>query len=84
MSMPRLRIPRMKFGIMWKMFLAVLAVTAVIDIYFIFYALPEMRRDLIHEKEIKTQEEVQLAWGMMDFCYNLESNHLVTRAEAQY
>ncbi len=87
MSIPRLRIPkmhRMKVGILWKIFLAALAVIAVIDIYFACYALPKMRSNLFHEKEVETQQEVQIAWGMMNFCYNLESNHLVTRAEAQY
>lgn len=87
MSIPRLRIPkmhRMKVGILWKIFLAALAVIAVIDIYFACYALPKMRSNLFHEKEVETQQEVQIAWGMMNFCYNLEANHLVTRAEAQY
>ena len=74
---------RIRLGIMWKMSLAALLVVSILVVYMSVYVFPEMKRDLFHEKEIKTQEEVQVAWGMLDYCYGLESSGLVTRAEAQ-
>src|SRR5512136_470938 len=68
---------------MWKMFLAAIAVTLFSGIYVIAYVLPQMQRSLMHEKEVKTQEEVEVAYGMLQFCYNLERTGLVTRTEAQ-
>src|SRR5512136_303296 len=78
-----MRAKQVKFSIMWKMFLAALAVMLIAGIYVIAYVLPQMRSSLMHEKEVKTQEEVELAYGMLQFCSNLERTGLVTRAEAQ-
>jgi len=78
-----LRGRRFRFGIMWKMVLAAMLVVAVLIVYISVYALPEMRRDLFEEKKIKTREEVEVVWGMLQFCYNLEATGLVTRSEAQ-
>jgi len=74
---------RVKFGIMWKMFLAAFAVTLFSGIYVVAYVLPQMENSLMHEKEVKTQEEVEVAYGMLQFCLNLERTGLVTRTEAQ-
>ena len=78
-----LRGRRLRFGIMWKMVLAALLVIAILIVYISVYALPEMKRDLFEEKKIKTREEVEVVWGMLQFCYNLEATGLVTRTEAQ-
>jgi len=74
---------RVRLGIMWKMSLAALLVVSILVVYMSVYVLPQMRNSLFHEKEIKTREEVQVAWGMLNYCYTLESSGLVTRAEAQ-
>lgn len=74
---------RIRLGIMWKMSLAALLVVSILVVYMSVYVLPQMRNSLFHEKEIKTREEVQVAWGMLNYCYTLESSGLVTRAEAQ-
>ncbi len=78
-----LKTRRLRFSIMWKMFLAALVIVLIADIYVVAYLLPEMRKSLMREKEIKTQEEVEVAYGMLQFCYSLESTGLVTRTEAQ-
>ena len=78
-----LKTRRLKFSIMWKMLLAAGLIVLIADIYVAAYLLPEMRKSLIREKEIKTQEEVEVAYGMLQFCYGLESAGLVTRTEAQ-
>ncbi|MBM4445229.1 MAG: HAMP domain-containing protein [Chloroflexi bacterium] len=74
---------RIRMGIMWKMSLAALLVVSILVVYMSVYVLPQMRNSLFHEKETKTREEVQVAWGMLNYCYTLESSGLVTRAEAQ-
>jgi methyl-accepting chemotaxis protein len=74
---------RVRLGIMWKMSLAALLVVGILVVYMSVYVLPQMRDSLFHEKEIKTREEVQVAWGMLNYCHTLESSGLVTRAEAQ-
>lgn len=79
----KMRTRRVKFGIMWKMFLAAFAVTLFSGIYVVAYVLPQMENSLMHEKEVKTQEEVEVAYGMLQFCLNLERTGLVTRTEAQ-
>ena len=78
-----LKARQLKFSIMWKMFLAALVVTLISGVYVIAYVLPQMRDSLMHEKEVKTQEEVEVAYGMLQFCLNLERTGLVTRTEAQ-
>jgi methyl-accepting chemotaxis protein len=79
----KLRGKQVKFGIMWKMFLAAFAVTLISGVYVIAYVLPQMEDSLMHEKEVKTQEEVEVASGMLQFCLNLERTGLITRTEAQ-
>ncbi len=79
----KLKERRVKFSITWKMFLAAFAVTLISGVYVIAYVLPQMRDSLMHEKEVKTQEEVEVAYGMMQFCLNLERTGLVTKTEAQ-
>ena len=37
----------------------------------------------MHEKEVKTREEVDVAYGMLQFCLNLERTGLVSRGQAQ-
>ena len=79
----KLRARQVKFGIMWKMFLAAFAVTLISGVYVIAYVLPQMEDSLMHEKEVKTREEVEVASGMLQFCLNLERTGLITRTEAQ-
>lgn len=78
-----LKARRVKLGIMWKMFGAAFAVVLIAGIYVTAYVLPQMRDSLMHEKEVKTREEVEVAFGMLQFCYNLERTGLVSRADAQ-
>ncbi|MDM7999622.1 MAG: methyl-accepting chemotaxis protein [Dehalococcoidia bacterium] len=74
---------QVKFGIMWKMFLAAFVITLISGIYVVAYVLPQMENSLMREKQVKTQEEVEVAYGMLQFCINLERTGLVTRTEAQ-
>ena len=78
-----LKARQVKFGIMWKMFLAALAVTLIAGVYVIAYVLPQMEDGLMREKEVKTREQVETAYGVLTFVHNLERTGLVTRTEAQ-
>ncbi len=74
---------RIRIGIGWKMFMAALAIVVISGVYVWAYVLPQMENGLMREKEVKTREEVDVAYGMLQFCLNLERTGLVSRGQAQ-
>ena len=58
-------------------------VTFIYDMYMAWYNLPRVRANIRQELEVRAQEETEIAWGTVNFCYQLEATGLVSRADAQ-
>ena len=73
----------MKIGLLLKLFLACLMVCLIFDMYMAWYNLPRVRASMWQEMEVRAQEGTEIAWGTVNFCYQLEASGLVSRADAQ-
>jgi methyl-accepting chemotaxis protein len=82
-KMVRILGKEVRIGLFLKLLLACLMVTFVYDMYMAWYSLPKVRANMRQEMEVRTQEETEIAWGTVNFCYQLEASGLVGRAEAQ-
>jgi methyl-accepting chemotaxis protein len=74
---------RIRLNIQWKMVLMGLAVVAVFIGGILAYILPSWQRALLEEKKMKTQEEVQIAWSILNYYYQYELSGAMTEEEAQ-
>lgn len=72
-----------KLNIQWKIFLLGLGVVAAFIGVILGYMLPGIQSSLIAEKENKTKEAVQIAWGVLDSCYQQETSGLINETKAQ-
>ena len=72
-----------RIGLFLKLFLACLMVCLIFDMYLAWYNLPRVRANMQQEMEVRAQEETEIAWGMINFCYQLEATGLVSKADAQ-
>jgi methyl-accepting chemotaxis protein len=72
-----------RIGLFLKLFLACLMVTLIYDMYMAWYSLPKVRANMRQEMEVRAQEETEIAWGTVNFCYQLEASGLVSTADAQ-
>jgi len=70
-------------GLLLKLFLACLVVTFMYDGYMGLYGLPRVKANTLQEVAVRAQEETEIAWGTVNFCYQLEASGLVSRADAQ-
>jgi len=73
----------MKIGLLLKLFLACLMVCLIFDMYMAWYNLPRVRASMWQEMEVRAQEGTEIAWGTINFCYQLEASGLVSRADAR-
>jgi methyl-accepting chemotaxis protein len=72
-----------RIGLLLKMFLACLVVTLLYDGYMGLFCLPRVKANTLQEVKLKAQEETEIAWGTVNFCYQLEASGLVSRSDAQ-
>jgi methyl-accepting chemotaxis protein len=81
--MARMRTKWAGIGLMTKVFLICLLVPFLYTIYMGWYNLPRLRATLWQQLEAKTQEEVSVAWGTLQYWYDLEASGQVSRTDAQ-
>jgi methyl-accepting chemotaxis protein len=74
---------QIKFGLLWKLALVSLLIVGVYDIYFLYYALPKFRSTVVAAEETRALSRVEVATGMLDSYYALETSGVATQAEAQ-
>ena len=70
-------------GLLLKLFLACLVVTLLYDGYMGLFCLPRVKANTLQEVKVRAQEETEIAWGTVNFCYQLEASGLVSRSDAQ-
>ena len=73
----------MKIGLLPKLLLVCLLVPLLFAVYIGWYNLPRLRAATWSQMEARTQEEVQVAWGVLQYWYEIEASGQVTRSEAQ-
>jgi methyl-accepting chemotaxis protein len=73
----------MRIGLLPKLLLVCLLVPLLFAVYIGWYNLPRLRAATWAQMEARTQEEVQVAWGVLQYWYEIEASGQVTRSEAQ-
>jgi methyl-accepting chemotaxis protein len=76
-------IKRIRFGLTAKLAIVGFCCLTALNIYACVFAIPAMHSRLEQERETKVQEEVQIAYGTVQQYYDLESQGLLSRADAQ-
>jgi len=72
-----------RFGLMWKLALLAAVIIGVWSIYIVYFALPKFRSEMIAAEETRALSRVEVAMGMLDSYYALETSGVATQAEAQ-
>jgi methyl-accepting chemotaxis protein len=73
----------MKIGLLPKLLLVCLLVPLLFAVYIGWYNLPGLRAATWAQMEARTQEEVQVAWGVLQYWYEVEASGQVSRSDAQ-
>jgi len=81
--MAKFRGKETRIGLLPKLLLVCLLVPLLYAMYIGWYNLPRLRAATWRQLEVRTQEEVQVAWGTLDYWYGLEASGQVSRADAQ-
>jgi methyl-accepting chemotaxis protein len=74
---------RLRLSVTWKLAIFVFVALTMLNVYACVIALPLMHSRLLHERETKAREEVQTAYGVLQYYYGLENAGLITRSDAQ-
>ncbi len=61
-----------------KMLSVCFAIVAAFALFWGYWALPRFQSDKLHDKEIKAKEEVEIAWCVADYWYQLETTGTIT------
>jgi methyl-accepting chemotaxis protein len=81
--MPTIAGRRIRLGLTLKLvFFADMALNMFL-IYVLLFALPDMQKSIRHEIEVRTERQTEVAWGILQYNYQLETSGLTTRSEAQ-
>ena len=81
--MPTIAGRRIRLGLTLKLVLVADMALNIFIIYLIVFALPSMQRSTLHQSEIGTEQRAEVAWGILQYNYRLETSGLATRNEAQ-
>ncbi|MBN2099308.1 MAG: cache domain-containing protein [Dehalococcoidia bacterium] len=76
-------VKRIRIGLLFKMWLLCLAVTFLYDIYFVYYALPGFQTRVFNYKREEVQCGADVALGVLNSHYALETAGILTTSEAQ-
>jgi methyl-accepting chemotaxis protein len=74
---------RIRLGLTLKLVLVADMALNIFIIYIIAFALPQMQRSALRDKESATVQQTEVAWGILQYNYQLETSGLATRDEAQ-
>jgi len=83
MQMPIIAGRRIRLGLTLKLVLVADMALNIFIIYVIVFALPQMQRSALHDKEAAVIQQTEVAWGILQYNYQLETSGLATRNEAQ-
>lgn len=81
--MPKIAGRRIRVGLALKLVLVADMALNIFLIYVIAFALPQMQRTALREKEAAIERQTEVGWGILQYNYRLETSGLVTRNEAQ-
>src|SRR5512136_229824 len=81
--MPTIAGRRIRLGLTLKLVLVADMALNIFIIYVIVFALPQMQRSALREKEAAIEQQTEVAWGILQYNYQLEISGLATRKEAQ-
>ena len=81
--MPTIAGRRIRLGLTLKLVLVADMALNIFIIYVIVFALPQMQRSALREKEAAIEQQTEVAWGILQYNYQLEISGLATRNEAQ-
>ncbi len=74
---------QIKISILFKMLVVFLAVIAAFACWWCYYALPKFQADKMRDAEIRTKNAVELAWGDLNYVYQMEQSGLLPTDQAQ-
>jgi methyl-accepting chemotaxis protein len=74
---------RIRLSLTLKLVLVADMALNIFLIYVIVFAFPSMQRSTLHQTEIGTERQTEVAWGILQYNYQLETSGLATRNEAQ-
>ncbi len=81
--MPMIAGRRIRLSLTLKLVLVADMALNIFLIYVIVFAFPSMQRSTLHQSEIGTERQTEVAWGILQYNYRLETSGLATRNEAQ-
>ncbi len=81
--MPTIAGKRIRLGLTLKLVLLADMALNIFIVYIIVFALPQMQKTALKERETATQQQTEIAWGILQYNYQLETSGLATRYEAQ-
>lgn len=81
--MPTIAGRRIRLGLTLKLVIVADIALNIMLTYFMAYAFPRLERNFVHEREISSERQAQLAWGILEYNYQLEMSGAITRSEAQ-
>jgi methyl-accepting chemotaxis protein len=74
---------QIKISILFKIMAVSFVVLVIIACWYCYWALPRFQADKVHDAEIRTQNAVELAWGALNYVYQMEQSGLLPRDQAQ-
>ncbi|MBN2098476.1 MAG: cache domain-containing protein, partial [Dehalococcoidia bacterium] len=74
---------QIKISILFKIMAVSFVVLVVIACWYCYWALPKFQADKVQDAEIRTQNAVELAWGALNYVYQMEQSGLLPRDQAQ-
>ncbi len=81
--MSRVGNKRTKIPLLWKVALLVFIISGAYDLYYVYYAMPRFEAITVRGQEARGAERVQVATGMLQSYYDLETSGYATRDQAQ-
>jgi len=74
---------QIRVSILFKMLVVFLLVIASFACWWCYWALPKFQADKMRDAEVRTQNAVELAWGALNYVYQMEQAGLLPRDQAQ-
>jgi methyl-accepting chemotaxis protein len=74
---------QIKFSILFKILTVSFVVLAAFACWYCYWALPKFQADKVRDAEVRTQNAVELAWGALNYVYQMEQSGMLPRDQAQ-
>jgi len=76
--MPTIAGRRIRLGLTLKLVIVADMAHNIMLAYFMGYAWPRVERDLTREREIRTEQQAEVAWDILQYNYRSETSGLAT------